>query len=164
MRGQDLSRHCVAIHFCSISAFSKLWSQSLSYPPLNLQTMSSLIILRTIFPLYILFTMVPSSSRSKFSKHLCLRLLILSRGAVLTVCSHIFTLFWLRKTSVIVEILQLFFRMFVYAFHPDISSFFFCNRFLIFPIFVLIVFIMYVNINPALHRINAHNFFRIRSA
>ena len=46
----------------------------------------------------------------------------LSHGAVFTLCSHTFTLFWSRKRSVIVKIFQL--RVYVYAFHPEISSFF----------------------------------------
>jgi hypothetical protein len=48
----------------------------------------------------------------------------LSRGAVFTVCSHTFTLFWMRKTFVIVETFYLSFCVFVCAFHPEISSFF----------------------------------------
>ena len=38
--------------------------------------------------------------------------------------SNIFTLFWLRKTSVIVKTYQLSFCVFICAFHPEISSFF----------------------------------------
>ena len=38
-------------------------------------------------------------------------------------CSHIFTLFLSRKSSVIVEIFQLSFHVFVCAFCPEISSF-----------------------------------------
>ena len=48
----------------------------------------------------------------------------LSYGTVFTMCSHTFTLFWLRKTSVIVKIFQLSFRVLMCAFHPKISSFF----------------------------------------
>ena len=40
----------------------------------------------------------------------------LSRGTVFTVCSHTYTLFWLRKTSVMVEVFQLSFHVFVCAF------------------------------------------------
>ena len=42
-----------------------------------------------------------------------------------TMCSHTFTLFWLRKTSVIVEMFQLSFHVFIKcAFNQEISSFF----------------------------------------
>ena len=52
---------------------------------------------------------------------------------VFTVCSHTFTLFWSRKTSVIIETFQLSFRVFMCAFHPKFSrvssfiSYFFCE-------------------------------------
>ena len=39
-------------------------------------------------------------------------------------CSHTFTVFWLKKISVIVETYQLSFCVFVCAFHPNSSSFF----------------------------------------
>ena len=39
-----------------------------------------------------------------------------SRGTVFTVCSHKFTLFWLRKTSVIIKTFQWSFHVFVCAF------------------------------------------------
>ena len=45
----------------------------------------------------------------------------LSRDAIFTMCSHTFTLLWLRKTSVIVTISQLSFHVFVCVFPPDIS-------------------------------------------
>ena len=48
----------------------------------------------------------------------------LSWGPIFIVCSHTFTLFWLRKISVIVETFQLSFRVFICAFHLEISSFF----------------------------------------
>ena len=56
-----------------------------------------------------------------------------ARCAIFTMCLQIFTLFWLRKTSVVVEIYQISFRVFVCAFHPEISLFFGKN----FPFFVL---------------------------
>ena len=42
---------------------------------------------------------------------------------VFTVCSHTFTLFWLRKTSVIIEMFQWSFHVFMCVFHLEISSF-----------------------------------------
>jgi hypothetical protein len=45
----------------------------------------------------------------------------LSCGIIFTVCSHTFTLLWLRKTSVNVETYQLSFRVFMYAFHLKIT-------------------------------------------
>ena len=66
----------------------------------------------------------------------------LSFGAVFTVCSNTFTLFWSRKTSVTVETFQLGFRVFMCAFHPKISfvvrvsSFF--PLFLCYPYFVIL--------------------------
>ena len=45
-------------------------------------------------------------------------------GTIFTVCSHTFTLFWLRKTSVIIEIYKINLHVFVCAFPPEISSFF----------------------------------------
>ena len=39
-------------------------------------------------------------------------------------CSHTCTPFWLRKTSVIVDTYHLSLRVFIYAFHLEISSFF----------------------------------------
>ena len=56
------------------------------------------------------------ASLKRFDNHRC--------GTVSTECSHIFTFFWSRKTSVIVEISQLSFSMFVCAFPPEISSVF----------------------------------------
>ena len=47
----------------------------------------------------------------------------LSRDAIFTVYSNIF-LFWLKKTSVNFETRQLGFRVFICAFHSDISPFF----------------------------------------
>ena len=61
-------------------------------------------------------------------------------SAVFTVCSHTFTLFWSRKTSVIVEIFQLSICVFVCAFRPVISSFFgkrFSCLFLFFVVSIL---------------------------
>ena len=43
----------------------------------------------------------------------------------INVCSHTFILFWLRKTSVIVKTYQLNFHVFIWAFHLEISSFFY---------------------------------------
>ena len=43
----------------------------------------------------------------------------LSIDAIFTMCSHTFTLFWLRKTSVTVEIIEISFD--VFAFPPEIS-------------------------------------------
>ena len=51
------------------------------------------------------------------------------------VCSHKFTLFWLRKTSVTVEIFWISFRVFVRAFPPEISW--------IFNVFFLILCTVY---------------------
>ena len=65
---------------------------------------------------------------------------VLSLGAIFTVWSHTFFLFWLRKTSVIVETFQLNFRVFMCAFHPENSSFFRWEFPLSFFIFVLSVF------------------------
>ena len=39
-------------------------------------------------------------------------------------CDHMYTLPWLRKTSVTVEMYQSNFHMFMCAFHPEISSYF----------------------------------------
>ena len=61
----------------------------------------------------------------------------LSCDTVFTVCWHTFTLFWLRKTSVIVETFQLSFRVFVCAVHPEIYSFFRQQFPFSFPIFLL---------------------------
>ena len=47
----------------------------------------------------------------------------LSHSTIFTVCSLTFTLFWLRKTSVIVETYQLSFCVFIWNFHPEISVF-----------------------------------------
>ena len=58
-------------------------------------------------------------------------------GAIFTMCSHTFTLFWSKKTSVIVEICQLSFHVFVCAFPPKISSFH-SKSFTFFPIFCVI--------------------------
>ena len=52
---------------------------------------------------------------------------LLSQGALFTVFSHTFIFFWLQKTSVSVKMYQLTFRVlfwFIWAFHPEISSFF----------------------------------------
>ena len=43
--------------------------------------------------------------------------------AIFTVCSHTFTLFWLRKTAVIIKIYQISFLVYVCAFPSEISSF-----------------------------------------
>ena len=43
---------------------------------------------------------------------------------IFTMCSHTFTLFWSKKTSMIVKIFQLNFCAFVCAFHLEISTFF----------------------------------------
>ena len=45
-------------------------------------------------------------------------------GAVFTMCSHTFTLFWSRKTSVIIKTFQLSFHVFMCVFHLEISSIF----------------------------------------
>ena len=80
----------------------------------------------------------------------------LSHGAFFTMCLHTFTFFWSRKTSVIVKTFQLGFRVFVCAFHPEISSFFsvrvssFFSCFLCYPYFstffstLCIIYIWYV--------------------
>ena len=47
-----------------------------------------------------------------------------SSDAVFIMCSHTITLFRSRKTSVIVETFQLSFHVFMFAFHPEISLFF----------------------------------------
>ena len=57
-------------------------------------------------------------------------------------CVHMhftFTLFWLRKISVIVKIYQISFHVFVYAFPPEISSFFGKSFPFLFLLFVLTV-------------------------
>ena len=61
-------------------------------------------------------------------------------SAVFTMCSHSFTVFWLRKTSVIVEMFQLSFCMFtcVCAFCLEISSFFGRNFLFLFLFFELV--------------------------
>ena len=59
-------------------------------------------------------------------------------GSVCRMCSRTFTLFWLRKTSVIVEIFQWSFHVFVPAFYPEIFSFFGKSFPLSFPIFCVI--------------------------
>ena len=46
----------------------------------------------------------------------------LSHDTIFTMCSHTFTLFWLRKTSVIVKIYKISFPVFVYALPQEISS------------------------------------------
>ena len=51
--------------------------------------------------------------------------------------SHTFTLFWSRKTSVIVEVFQLSFCVFVCAFPLEISSFFGKSFLFVFLFFVL---------------------------
>ena len=55
-------------------------------------------------------------------------------------CSHIFTLFWSRKTSVIIKTFQLNFHVFKWTFHPEIYSIFgksfpFLFLFLCYPYF-----------------------------
>ena len=67
------------------------------------------------------FPSIPSS----FLQPRLVALFINSHGAIFIVCSHTFTLFWLRKTYVIVEIYQISFRVFVCAFPLKISPFFF---------------------------------------
>ena len=47
-----------------------------------------------------------------------------SCDAIYTMCSDKFTLFWLRKTSEIIEMFQISCRVFVCAFPPEISSLF----------------------------------------
>jgi hypothetical protein len=64
-----------------------------------------LVDLHSIFPHPL--PLLPISVSHTFTKH--------SRGSNLAVCSHKFTFFWLRKTSVIVEISKLIFRVFVCA-------------------------------------------------
>ena len=72
------------------------------------------------------FVSIPISSRT----HSGGTLPNLSCGAVFTVCSHTFTLFWLRKTSEIIEMFQLSFHVFVCLSSGDlifsviVSSFF----------------------------------------
>ena len=60
----------------------------------------------------------------------------LSHDAVFTVCSHILTLFWSRKTSVMIKTIQLSFRVFVCAFCLEICSFSRQEFPLSFPIFL----------------------------
>ena len=49
----------------------------------------------------------------------------------------------MKKTSVIVKIYQLSFRVFICAFHPNISLFFFFSKFLLFiPIFCQLTFFL----------------------
>ena len=47
-----------------------------------------------------------------------------SRGVIFTICSNTFILFWLRKISVIINMFQLSFHVFICGFHLEISSFF----------------------------------------
>ena len=54
-----------------------------------------------------------------FDNHRCV-----SQSEVSTVCSHTFTLFWSRKTFVIVEMFQLSFHVIKWAFYLGIFSFF----------------------------------------
>ena len=63
----------------------------------------------------------------------------LSHGAIFTMCSHTFTLFWSRKTPVIVKIFQLSFHVFVCAFRPEIPSFFSKSFLFLFLFFYYIV-------------------------
>ena len=42
-----------------------------------------------------------------------------------TMCSHTYTLFWLMKTYVIIEMFQWSFHVFMCAFHPEIYWFFY---------------------------------------
>ena len=60
-------------------------------------------------------------------------------GTIFTICSHTFTFFWPRKTSVI-EIYQISFSVFVCAFPPEISSFFLKSFPFLLPFFVLSYF------------------------
>ena len=60
-------------------------------------------------------------------------------GSIFTMCLQTFSLFWLRKTSVIDNMFQLNFRVFMCTFHLEITS---CFRYefpLSFPIFALFV-------------------------
>ena len=59
--------------------------------------------------------------------------------AIFTVCLHTFILFWLRKTSVIVEIFKIRFHVFVCAFFLEISSIFSKSFHFPFPYFVFSV-------------------------
>ena len=56
-------------------------------------------------------------SEEKFSVKLLVFVNNTARSAICTVCPHTFLLFWLRKTSVIVEKYQLNFRVFMCGFH-----------------------------------------------
>ena len=58
---------------------------------------------------------------------------------IFTVCSHKFTLFWLRKISMIVKIFLINFCVFVSAFPQEISSFFGKSFSFPFPYFVFTV-------------------------
>ena len=61
------------------------------------------------------------------------------RGAVFTMCSHTFTLFWSRKTSVIVEKFQLSFLCLCVSFIQRSLNFFGKNFLFLFLFFVLSV-------------------------
>ena len=61
---------------------------------------------------------------------------ILSRGAIFTMYSYTFTLFWSRK-YVIIEMFQLSFCVFMWAFHREISSFLWQEFLLSYPAFLL---------------------------
>ena len=69
-----------------------------------------------------------------------------TRDAIFVMCSHTFTLFWLRKTSVTVKISWFSFRVFACTFLPEISSIFvsFPFPFLYFVLFILRYFPFHV--------------------
>ena len=60
-------------------------------------------------------------------------------GALFTMCSCTFIVFWFRKTSTFVEMFQLSFCVFMCAFHLEISSFFGKSFLFLFLLFVLTV-------------------------
>ena len=63
------------------------------------------------------FNFLSISSTVPASHPFCWHFSITKRGAVFTMCSHTFTLFWSRKTSVIVKTFQLNLHVFMCAFH-----------------------------------------------
>ena len=70
----------------------------------------------------------------------------LCSDVIFVVCSHTFTLFWLRKMSVTIKIFRISFCVFVYAFPLEISSIF--GKIFPFPFsyFVQLLKVIYMNL------------------
>ena len=71
-------------------------------------------------------------------------LVALFKNSYVMLCSHTFTLFYSRKTSVIVKIFQVNFCAFVCTFPLEISSFFSKSFPFVFPFFCVIPLIIYI--------------------